>query len=65
MKQFALDLHRFSPHTPLENVTGDRELVQQYAHATLQIHMNPILQHYAYTTIGAATVVEDTDTDDE
>ena len=40
-------------------LTGDRGLVQQYAQATLQIHSNPILQHYAYTTIGAATVVKD------
>ena len=44
-----------------QNVTGDRGLVQQYARAALQIHMNPIKQHYAYTTIGAATVVKDTD----
>ena len=44
-----------------QNATGDRGLAQQYARATLQIHMNPILQHYAYTTIGAATVVKDTD----
>ena len=44
-----------------QNATGDRGLVQQYARATLQIHMNPILQHYAHTTIGAATVVKDTD----
>jgi len=48
-----------------QNVTGDRRLVKQYARATLQIHMNPILQHYAYTTIGAATLVENTDTDEE
>ena len=44
-----------------QNATGGRGLVQQYARATLQIHMNPILQHYAHTTIGAATVVKDTD----
>ena len=48
-----------------QNVMGDRGLEQQYAHATLQIHMNPILQHYAHTTIGAATVVEDPDTDED
>ena len=48
-----------------QNATGDRGLVQQYGRATLQMHMNPILQYYAYTTIGAATVVEDADTDEE
>merc|ERR1711865_194107 len=42
-----------------QNLTGDRGLVKQYARATLQMHMNPLLQYYAYTTIGAATVVED------
>ena len=48
-----------------QNATGDRGLVRQYARAALQIHMNPIMQYYAYTTIGAATVVEDVDAEED